>query len=348
MDDLLARRLAHHGLGDPAPDVVTAARRMLATQAQELWGGRWGLTVRTATGTGADVDAALDAGRLVRSWPMRGTLHLVPAEDLHWVLGVTAGRMRAKVRARHAELQIDAAGLTRAGDVLREALADGGLTRAEVMERWQDAGIVTEGQRGVHLIGALATDGLVCWGPVVPHPDGRAAPREQRLVLTDRWITERTDPTDPAAELFVRFVRGHGPAGVEDFVWWTGLTLTAARAAAAGAADRLVELSPGRWVHPDVPDTAPDTGPDADTVHALPSFDEYYLSYADRSPVADDDRRAAVGPGRNGMVKAVLVHRGRVVGTWRRADGSVTELGRWTGAVRQQAAAALEAFGRRG
>ena len=80
---LRAERLRSHRLTALARSVVDAARRMLAVQAQEFRAGRWALAART---TGAPtlrgVDRLFNRGTLVRAWTQRGTLHVIPADDL--------------------------------------------------------------------------------------------------------------------------------------------------------------------------------------------------------------------------------------------------------------------------
>src|SRR5215217_7317133 len=95
---LVAQRIA----GSPPPTADRTVRWLTAVQAQDHSGALTSVALRTASGTRADVEAALCAGTVVRSWPMRGTLHLVAAEDLRWMLGLTASRMHAAAASRHA------------------------------------------------------------------------------------------------------------------------------------------------------------------------------------------------------------------------------------------------------
>lgn len=304
---LLQARLRSHRLSAPAPTVTDAARHLLAVQGQDFVAGRWALAARTrGTVMLADVDRAFARGDLVRAWPMRGTLHIVPARDLGWMLQVTAGRQRRQAAARERELGIDAKLLVVAERALRERI-EGGLTRAQAFEAFEAAGIDPSGQRGIHLLFALTVEGVLCHGPVVG--------REQAFVLVEDHVKDAAWPDDPLAELFVRYIDGHGPAGASDFAWWTGLTLGMARDAVERARGRVDEIDEGRFVA----QTRPRRSPHARAVHALGAFEEYYLSYADRSPVCDPGHALAVGPGKNGMVKAVILADGRVVGTWTHA-----------------------------
>ena len=310
---LLAERLRSHRLTAPARTVAAAAQHMLAVQSQDFTAGRWALAVRTrGVPSLPDVDRAFDRGELVRGWTMRGTLHTVPARDLGWMLEVTAGRQRQQAATRHRDLGIDDAMVAAATRALTPALRDGGCTRAEVFEILEGIGIDPAGQRGIHLLFTLTIDGLLCQGPVVARS---GVTREQRFVLVDEHIREHARPADPLAELFVRYIDGHGPAGIADFAWWSGLTLGQAHEASQRAVERVVEVDEGLYASPQKPRRASGPAP----VHALGAFDEYYISYADRTTVCAPEHLAAVGPGKNGMVRPTLVEQGRVIGTWSHA-----------------------------
>lgn len=306
---------------------------MLATQAQEFWGGRWAVAQRTqGAPTLRDVDAAFDRGEIVRSWTMRGTIHLIPAEDLSWVLSITAERQQRQMAGVRRAEAIDDAELDRTEAATRAALAGGNrLTRKELAEVWELAGVSTAKQRGYHLLVAMSLRGVVCQGPVVPRTEGPT--REQYLVLAEEWIPGPVTPADPLAELFVRYIAAHGPAGVRDFAWWTSLPLGVSRQAAEGASDRLkiVAADPEPMYLVDRP--APRRSASAPEVVALPPFEEYYISYADRTVPCAPEFLAAIGPSMNGIVRPIIVARGEIVGVWthsvavgRHADDPIPEL----------------------
>lgn len=327
------RRLTSHRLSAPAATLVDAARHMLATQAQEFWGGRWALAARTrGQPTVRDADAAFGRGELVRTWTMRGTLHVVASEDLDGILSITGGRQFRMAQTRHRQLGLDDETFARAERAARAALAGGGrLTRTEFARMLDTAGIDPSGQRGIHLIQALALRGVVVWGPVVPREGGPS--REQYLVLADEWIAASATPPDAAAELFTRYIASHGPATLRDFAWWSGLPLGESRSAAIAAEDRVTPVDDApepAYVAAVAPPRRSSAAPD---VLALPSFEEYYLSYADRTAVCSAARAAAIGPSQNGMVRPVIVAHGHVVGVWshsraagRHEDEPVAEL----------------------
>ena len=313
---VLERRLRSHRLSAPAPSVAAAAEHMLATQGQEFWGGRWALAARTRGHPSVrDVDAAFDRGEIVRSWTMRGTIHVIPARDLGWVLGVTGERQHRSAAATHRAEALDADELAKAERVTLRALSGGNrLARKELFAVLEQGGVSTARQRGYHVLVALSLRALVCQGPVVPRAAGPT--REQYIVRADEWVTDAASPADPLAEFFVRYIASHGPAGARDFAWWSGLPLGTARAAADAASDRLT-IVPGDGEPLYVTaGPAPRRAAAAHDVLALPPYEEYYLSYSDRTVPCAPEFLSRIGPSMNGIVRPIILARGEVVGVW--------------------------------
>lgn len=305
-------RLCSHLLTAPASTVVAAAEHMTATQAQEFWGGRWALASRTrGESRMSEVDRAFDRGTLIRSWTQRGTLHILAPRDLAWILSVTAERQQKQYAAPLRNSGITASDLLVAEHAARAALSGGNrLTRREFAAVLEGAGIETTGMRGNHILVVLCLRLVICLGPVLPR-DG-APSRDQYVVLAEEWISDAAAPADPLAELFVRYIRSHGPAGVADFRWWAGLPLGVSRRAAEAAGDRVVQIEADSYV---AAGTRPRRSP-APEAHALPPFEEYYLSYVDRSVACAPEFGAAIGPSMNGMVRPILVAGGEAFGVW--------------------------------
>jgi hypothetical protein len=250
---------------------------------------------------------------------MRGTLHLVAAEDLRWLLELTAARQLAGAGRRRAQLELDDAAIARAGELAEEALRGGRrLRRTQLLEEWERGGVSVAGQRGYHLLWHLAQAGTLCLGPV---QDG-----EQLVVLVDEWVPAARRP--PAAadraqalgELATRYFRGHGPATAKDLARWTGLAAADVRTAVAlarPALDRLEVDGEEHLLDPRTPELLASCRRGARGVFLLPGFDELLLGYGDRRAVLDAEFADRIVPGGNGMFRPTVVSDGRVVGTWR-------------------------------
>src|SRR5689334_5611709 len=289
---LAAQWLAGPGAGSPAE----AVRRLGAVQAQDFPGALTSVALRTAARRRKDVEVALDDGEVVRTWPMRGTLHLLAADDLHWMLELLAARTLTPMAARWAELGLAGSDAERARELVTAALTGGGrMRRADLLAAIDDGGVSTAGQRGYHLLGYLARTGTLCLGPT----DGAG---EQLFVLVDDWVPATpTPPRDEAlGELALRFFLGHGPATEADLARWAGLPLRDVRAGMALARPQLATLDVDGVEHlmdPSAPERLAAWRAEADGVVLLPGFDEFVLGYRDRSTILAPEFAERIVPG---------------------------------------------------
>jgi Winged helix DNA-binding domain len=295
--ELRARRAASQLLSGPrgagATDVV---RRLLAVQAQNLPSARLAIRARTQGLAAADVDGLLTDGSLVVGWLMRGTLHLVLAEDYWWLHGLTAPTRLATNRRRLGQEGVSPDGAERAVAIVAGALEDEGpLTRTELAARLGAEGIRAEGQATHHLLMLAALRGVAVLGP--PRDAGQA------FVLAGDWLgTSKTVDRDAAlAELGRRYLPGHEPATPADLARWSGLPLRDAR-----LPDLSLPLSP----HSDPPP------------RLLPAFDPYLLGWKDRSFAVRAEHAHRVHPG-GGVLRRVATVGGEAAGTWALRGGQV-------------------------
>ncbi|RNI24348.1 winged helix DNA-binding domain-containing protein [Flexivirga caeni] len=310
---LLAQRLAPVTAGTPH-EVV---RWLTCLQAQDFRSARSAVALRAGAAVEA-VDAAIGDGAIVRSWPMRGTLHLVDAADLRWMLALTADSTLRTARRRREQLEITGADVDHALSVVTQTLRGGrGATRAQVFEAWNAEGIATAGQRGVHLLETLCLRTELVLGPI--------SGRHQQFVLFDEWI-RCSNPVDRVANVAnwaTRYFRSHGPATLADFHWWSGLLRRDLAPVWDTVRAGLAEVVAGDTSYFLAPETlgAWDEHRGATLRPVLtPAFDEILLGYADRTPTLDREHSGRVVPGGNGMFKATLIDGGQAVATWRRAQ----------------------------
>ena len=312
----LLRLVAQRVVGPQADDVAGVVRHLGAVQAQDLPGALRSVALRTASRSRAAVVAACDAGEVVRSWPMRGTLHLVPAEDLGWMLPLGTPRARAQAARRRVELGLTDADIDRARELALPAVP---ATRAELFAVWEEAGLDPVKGRGYHLLAELAQTGVLCFGPM-------RGGTEPVIVDVARWIpTPRTLERDEAlGEWARRYFRSHGPVPAAEFALWTSLSAADARAGVALARPELAAMDVDGveyLLDPAVPDLLAAHRREAAGVHLLPGFDEFVLGYRGRDDVLDTAERDSIVPGGNGVFRSTVVHRGRIVGTWAEPRG---------------------------
>lgn len=314
-DALLGERIARHGLGTHRTDSPLAATLLTtAIQAQDPLASRLGLRVRASGLTDDGVLRAIDTDRtVVRTWLMRGTIHLVAATDLRWMVRLIGPAVARKFRSRRRELGLTDDVLERAVAALPELLADGPRTRSEVRDGLAAKGInpdSPDAQTQWHALVYASALGLVCRGP----ERGRHA----TFTLVDDWLPD--SPAGPSgddalAELARRYFAAYSPATAADFGAWS--SLPAARAVGL-IRDELTEADVDGRPGFRLGEAAPERG-----VRLLPAFDNYLIGYKDRAAIVDPQLHGEVYQG--GWIRPTVLVNGRVAGTWalERSKGKV-------------------------
>lgn len=282
-----------------------------AVQAQDYLGALWAVGLRLTQACEKDIERALADRSIVRTWPMRGTLHFVAAADARWMIELLAPKVVAGAAGRFRALGLDDATFAHARRVVLKRLEGGRrLTRRAVYDALERAKISTVGQRGMHILWRLAQETLLCFGP----REGK----QQTFVLFDEWLprAKRLPREEALPELAGRYFTGHGPATVTDFAWWSGLKQSDARLAVHLAGQRLDEESIGGRTHWFARSAAPASAPRS-RAYLLPAFDEFVVAYADRSAALEPAHRIHVNAG-GGILNPTMVVDGRIVGTWKR------------------------------
>jgi hypothetical protein len=311
----LLRLVAQGVVGPRAPTPERAVQQLLCLQAQDYWSGIASVAVRSATSL-AQVETALNAGTVVRAWPLRGTLHLLAATDFHWLRALFAPGESTAAATREARLGIDSGVLGRAQRIATDVISSRGpASRAEITAAWKDAGIDTTNQRGYHLIRRLAHTGTLCFGPV--HQG------QQLLVLAKEWIPASIEMErgDALATLAHRYFDSHGPATPADLARWANLTMADTNRATATARPNLTSITiedSEYLLGTSTQDKLAACRAEAKEVIALPAFDELIFGYHDRTPTLSNDHRPSVFPHRNGTPRSTIILGGQVVATWKR------------------------------
>jgi hypothetical protein len=313
---MTAREIAYYRLAnqqislvryrDPAEVVASLG----AMQAQDYLGALWAIGLRLPDATEPDVERAIVERKIVRTWPMRGTLHFVAAEDVRWMIGLLAPRIIAGSASRCQQLELDDSVFARSRKLFVRALrGNRQLTRKAMMELLESAGVSTANQRGYHILWRLAQEGRLCFA-------GRSG-KQPTFALLEEWVpqAQSRDHDAALAELALRYFSAHGPATLQDYVWWSGLKVSDAKAGLDSVRSQLLQEKVGAavyWMHHDlsIPSDA------RRTAHLLPGFDEYVLGYKDRGALLD--QRHVRLSSSNGIFWPTIIIDGRVVGTWKR------------------------------
>ena len=283
-----------------------------ALQAQDFAGAKWSMGLRMPSATEAVIDRAIAAGEIVRTWPMRGTLHFVAARDVHWMRELLTPRVLATGRRRHEELELTDAVMARCGKIFEKALGGGKhLTREALSDLLEKSKISASGPRSYHIFWRLAQEGLICFGI----HEGK----QPTFTLLDEWVPARAkrEREESLVELARRYFTSHGPATAQDLAAWSGLVAADVKLAVELVAkDLLQEKIESKIYYMAHGASVPSS--ESRRLFLLPGFDEFMLGYRDRSPSLEAKHAAKIVPGSNGVFVGTVVESGRVIGTWKR------------------------------
>ncbi len=312
--DIARQRLLNQHLATaPFEKPADAVNWLAAVQSQDYAGAKWALGLRLQQNThDADIDRAFNAGAILRTHVLRPTWHFVTPADIRWLLALTAPRVHAVNAAMYRKLELDSATLKRCYRVITKALEDGKhLTRNELRAALQQAGIaVDSGQRLAYIVMSAELNGLICSGP-------RRGRQFTYALLDERAPSAGALKHDEAlAELARRYFASRGPATVQDFAKWSGLSSIEAKCGLDAIKARLEheEMDGGEYWF------SPTTSPvqlASPTAYLLSVYDEYITGYRDRSMIGEAEVIAklfTIG----GALSYIVVLDGQIVGAWKR------------------------------
>ena len=284
---------------------------MGAMQAQDFNMAKWAVGVRIPDCTGEMVLDAFNKGEILRTHVLRPTWHFVVPEDIRWMLNLTAPRIVSAMKSRDTELAVTGEFLNKSFQVIERSLRDNRhLTKEDLVNRLKIDGINVNSSQMYHLMCHAEITGLVC--------SGALQGKEQTYALLEERVPEMKPLSrdEALAQLANTFFRSHAPATLQDFVWWSGLSVTDARNGLEAIKPILVSEKYDEqiyWMPSDLKIFASEN----EIVHLLPAFDEYIVAYKNRSAVLPDaEYHRAVSS--NGVFRPVIVRNGRVIGIWKK------------------------------
>jgi hypothetical protein len=311
--NIRAQRLHNQQLAKPRLSPAEVVAAFGAMQAQEYAHAKWALGLRSPGATEAAIERAIADGDILRTHPMRMTIHFVARADIRWLLALLGPRMIERAAPRWRELGLDAKTFAKCNALLARTLEGGKqLSRPDLVPIFKQAGISPEGQRMPHLLGRAEIDGVIC--------SGARKGKQITFALLDDRVPKTKPLTREAslAELAKRYFATRGPATVRDFMWWSGLAAADAKAAIALADDHVIAESIAGVMYWRGTSPAPSRMPAQ--AYLLPMYDEYAVAYRDRSAIGSAPAKPKTF-GEATLLAPTIVVAGQVVGTWARTIG---------------------------
>jgi hypothetical protein len=312
--DLVSQRLQNQRLS--APDFrkpVDVVRWFGAVQSQDFEAAKWALALRMRNATNAAIEDAFNRGTILRTHVMRPTWHFVAQDDIRWLLELTAPRVDLRCGPGYRKFELDDTVFKRSHKILERALRDGNhLSRSELRRKLNESGVTAnDSVRMGHILIRAELDRVVCSGP-------RVGKQFTYALFDERVPTTKTMDRDEAlAKLTRLYFRSHGPATLQDFVWWSGLSTVDAKRGLELVEGSLERATMGGKVHWGVR-SAKAQARSSYTAHFLPVYDEYFVAYKDRESVFDPQDGVIWG-----MLGPAVISNGRAVGMWRKTNKSI-------------------------
>jgi len=282
---------------------------MGAMQAQDYAMSKWAIGTRLPGTTEDKVETSLDKGDILRTHILRPTWHLVSAKNIYWMLELTAPQVKALAKARHKELELNEIVFSKSHTIIEKALRDKNhLTREELAAVLERAKINASNERGTHLMLQAELDGLVCSGSTKNN-------KQTYALLSERATKPKSITREEAAAKLARiYFTSHCPATIQDFIWWSGLPVREAKTALEAIRREFIEEKidgESYWLSNSF------TLPKQNLFYLLPAFDEFIISYKNRTAVLSTEYQKKAFT-LNGIFKPTIVLNGQGIGTWKR------------------------------
>ncbi|GHU70261.1 hypothetical protein FACS189413_10370 [Bacteroidia bacterium] len=311
-------RLAAHNLTKPScktPQEVV--KHLGAIQAQDFVMAKWAVGIRITGSTEQMIENAFNRGEIVRTHVLRPTWHFVSPEHIRWMLALSAKHIKSAAAGRDRELGITPELFTKTNDLIIKLLEGGNhLTREQLTESLQNAGIAVDSARMSHFLMRAEVDAIIC--------SGAMQGKKQTYTLLDERISNvgatsaLPMPTheESLSKLAEMYFKSHNPATLHDFVWWSGLSITDARKGLESVKNRFTEIIIDGQSYFFDPNIVPDNNSQA---FLLPAFDEYIIAYRDRSAVITSEQYTKAISS-NGIFRPTIIANGKVIGLWRKTS----------------------------
>ncbi|HEX8019682.1 winged helix DNA-binding domain-containing protein [Mucilaginibacter sp.] len=285
---------------------------MCAMQAQEYAHAKWAIGLRMLSPTDKTVEKAMNTGTILRTHVLRPTWHFVLPQDIRWMLTLTGPRINAGNAAMYKKQEVTDTIFNKSFDVFINAMQGGKqLTRSEIVSALHEADIATDDLRLTILLMKAELEQLICNG-------ARQGKQFTYALLDERApMTPAIDREEAVSRLVLRYFTSHGPATINDFVHWSGLTVADAKTGIEINKSQLTNIiveGISYWMNANTdPTKTKSTG-----AYLLPVYDELIIAYKNRDAMVPAKFRDKIGTVT--FFPTIMVNN-KMIGNWSRAIG---------------------------
>lgn len=284
---------------------------MSAFQAQDYPMAKWAIGLRLKEASESLINDAINKGEVLRTHLLRPTWHFVSSDDIYWMLELTASRIKSSMSSRNKQLELTQALFKKSNKIIRNALAGNNyLTRVELIEILNKAKIKTDENRASHLLAEAELSGIIC--------SGISNGNKQTYALLEERVPQNKPlgKEEALKKLAKKYFMSRGPATLKDFSWWSGQSITQARKALEMIAPEMTPFEINSQTYWCI-NSSSESENQKDNVFLLPTYDEFVISYSDRSAVLNSEAHRNI-ISTNGIFRAIVIYNGKVIGTWKR------------------------------
>ena len=313
--DIPSLRLRNQHLSQPQFSKPAEIVKWLgAMQAQDYAGAKWALGQRLKNCPDENIEKAFADGDIIRTHVLRPTWHFVAPEDLRWMTELSSARIQGIAGTQYRQHKLDHTVFSACEKTIQRALEGGKqLMRNDIAAALQEAGVATNEQRFIHIMMQMELIGLVCSG-------GRVGKQFTYALVEERVAHAKPLAKDEAlAMLAERYFTAHGPATLQDFTWWSGLTVTDSKAGLEMVKHNFISCDfegATYWLTEPGEALSRKSG----KAYLLPNYDEYIVSYKDRSAAIREKDISQADP-RGTIFNHTFVINGKIEGIWKREFG---------------------------
>jgi hypothetical protein len=305
------RLINQHLIGKKFDSVQEAVEYFGAVQSQDFPASKWSLGIRLKNSSNIRIDAAYNEGVILRTHIMRPTWHFVSPQNLIWMQKLTSSRVKTLMGHYNRRLELTDKVLAKSNTVIAKALQNHKfLTRQALKKVLESVGITTDVQRLAHLVIWAELDGLITSGPI------REKQFTYALVQERIAKTKEISREESLSKLILKYFQSHGPAQIKDFAWWSGLSIKDVHEGISMVRSKLSNITLNGKIYWFLKD-AKNIEEEIQKVFLLSVYDEYFISYSDRSDMLEEQHRKVLPVG-NALLTSLLIINGQVKGTWKR------------------------------
>lgn len=310
ISEILDRRLSNQKLNADKPyRVQDLLLHFGAIQSQDCEGAKWALSQRLLAISNEEIESAFNKGLILRTHVMRPTWHFVAPEDIRWMLAITQDRVIRAMSTYNKALGLTASLFEKSLTILQHELRGHNyLTRNELGELLKRNGISWQGNGLAHIVMYVEVNGIICSGPKKGKQHSYALISER---VADAKLISRDDSLK---ELAKRYFQSHGPAQLNDFVWWSGLlTSDAKKGIELNKKLESIQVDGKMYYFFDTP-----FHKRTNKIYLLPNYDEYTVAYTDREVLTQNVDKSKLDFRQNSLFNNVILIDGKIEGVWRR------------------------------